>query len=270
MANASVMRSCDIVGVVRLVGECRELWADADAWPAHLLRGACRLSGTSAGVFTESRLAPDRTSTTIVQEVDLGWRDDEAQAHRRRMFDEHPDRVAFLPKCYRLAGRAMDDAAGVASVLRPEMVSDRAWYRGYVFNSYWRPACVDGFVLSFAVNRRTGNLVSLYLCQDLTDPSPAGRAKAVTSLLNELIAPLVGVELAGPADRGLRGLSPRVRQTLDALLAGDSEKEAARRLGLTRPTVHQYVGMLFRHFRVRSRSELMAYFVHRRPTARTR
>ena len=60
-----------------------------------------------------------------------------------------------------------------------------------------------------------------------------------------------------PADRGRAGnganghavgrrgedpcLSPRMRQTLDRLLAGDSEKEIAARFGRSRNTVHVYV-----------------------------
>lgn len=53
-------------------------------------------------------------------------------------------------------------------------------------------------------------------------------------------------------------LSPRVQQTLSRLLAGDSEKQIASRLGLSPNTVHVYVKTLYRHFNVSSRGELMA------------
>jgi hypothetical protein len=33
-------------------------------------------------------------------------------------------------------------------------------------------------------------------------------------------------------------------------------------------TVHDYVGMLYKHFQVSSRSELLAYFVRREPLRR--
>lgn len=58
-------------------------------------------------------------------------------------------------------------------------------------------------------------------------------------------------------------LSPRTRQTLDCLLAGDSEKQVAARLGLSRHTVHVYVKTLYRRFGVSSRGELFARFVRR-------
>jgi DNA-binding NarL/FixJ family response regulator len=45
---------------------------------------------------------------------------------------------------------------------------------------------------------------------------------------------------------------------LSRLLAGESEKEAARRLGLSRATVHEYVTDLYAHFGVHTRAELLA------------
>ena len=53
-------------------------------------------------------------------------------------------------------------------------------------------------------------------------------------------------------------LSPRLRQTLEHLLAGDSEKQVARKLKLSPHTVHIYVKSLYRRFNVSSRGELLA------------
>ena len=53
-------------------------------------------------------------------------------------------------------------------------------------------------------------------------------------------------------------MSPRQRQTLRRLLAGDSEKQVAINLGVSRHTVHVYVKALYRHFEVASRGELLA------------
>jgi DNA-binding CsgD family transcriptional regulator len=59
-------------------------------------------------------------------------------------------------------------------------------------------------------------------------------------------------------------LSPRLRQTLERLLVGDSEKEVAARLGLSRHTVHVYVKTLYRRFDVSSKGELFAAVTGRR------
>jgi DNA-binding CsgD family transcriptional regulator len=56
-------------------------------------------------------------------------------------------------------------------------------------------------------------------------------------------------------------LAPRLRQTLDRLLAGDSEKQIASHLRLSKNTVHVYVKALYRRYEVCSRGELLARFV---------
>ncbi len=58
-------------------------------------------------------------------------------------------------------------------------------------------------------------------------------------------------------------LPPRPRQVLRCLLQGDSDKQAARRLGISSFTVNQYTKVLFRHFGVQGRAELMALWVRR-------
>jgi DNA-binding NarL/FixJ family response regulator len=64
-----------------------------------------------------------------------------------------------------------------------------------------------------------------------------------------------------PPQATLPDLSPRMRQTLQHLLVGDSEKQIAHQLGLSRHTVHVYVKALYRGFGVSSRGELLARFV---------
>jgi DNA-binding NarL/FixJ family response regulator len=54
------------------------------------------------------------------------------------------------------------------------------------------------------------------------------------------------------------GLSPRMRDTLQLLLGGDSEKEVAAKLGLSQHTVHIHVKNLYKRLSVCSRAELMA------------
>jgi DNA-binding NarL/FixJ family response regulator len=61
--------------------------------------------------------------------------------------------------------------------------------------------------------------------------------------------------------RALPTLSPRMRQTLDRLLAGDSEKQIANHMGLSRHTVHVYVKAIYKGFGVSSRGELLSKFV---------
>jgi DNA-binding CsgD family transcriptional regulator len=57
------------------------------------------------------------------------------------------------------------------------------------------------------------------------------------------------------------GLTPRMRQTLSHLLSGDSEKQIAGKLRISRHTVHVYVKQIYRRYNVNSRGELFARWV---------
>ncbi len=67
----------------------------------------------------------------------------------------------------------------------------------------------------------------------------------------------------GAGDSPDQPLPPRLRQTLDCLLLGDSEKQIARKLELSPHTVHVYVKSLYKKFQVSSRGELLARWVKR-------
>jgi DNA-binding CsgD family transcriptional regulator len=86
-----------------------------------------------------------------------------------------------------------------------------------------------------------------------------------TLLLQEQGGPLSVI--SGPDPR-VAALPKRLRAVLDCLLEGDSEKEVAGRLTLSRHTVHQYVKMLYRELEVSSRAELMARCLNPTPTNR--
>jgi DNA-binding CsgD family transcriptional regulator len=76
---------------------------------------------------------------------------------------------------------------------------------------------------------------------------------------------LVGNELGcGPRTEyaaAIERLSPRQQETLKHLLTGDSEKQIAAKLSVSRHTVHVYVKGLYRHFGASSRAELLARWV---------
>jgi DNA-binding CsgD family transcriptional regulator len=55
-----------------------------------------------------------------------------------------------------------------------------------------------------------------------------------------------------------------VRQVLGCLLEGDSDKQAAARLRVSRYTVNQYVKLIFTHFNVTTRGELLARWIKRK------
>lgn len=155
---------------------------------------------------------------------------------------------------------------GWVTVPRSRMADEQTWHAAPHYLNFRRRLDCDDYVVSIrmvdvprrpegiSIDRRHG-------------AAPFGpREVALLKLLHDLIAPLVGIRLATEAHLCREGLSRRLRETLSLLLDGQSEKHAARELGLSLKTVHEYVGMLYRHFQVSSRGELLAYFIRRRPS----
>ena len=259
MGVSNHLRLADVESVFGLVEECRDLWADAQAWQRHLIQGACRLTGMAVGSYIEQRLIGPRVE--FLDMADFGWRDEAARARFMSMFSDHADLSAVCPGVKRLAAAAQ--ARGNVIAVRPQLIADRSWYASRIYNEYRRPAFVDGYILSYVLNDQTGAQIRLAVSQDVGDRAPTARATAILSLLNRRLAPLVGTVLLTRRQAGLHGLSPRLRQTLDALLAGRSEKQVAADLAISQTTVHEHVGRIYRHFGVETRGELMAYFVRR-------
>src|SRR5262249_52751822 len=131
-----------------------------------------------------------------------------------------------------------------AAALREDLCSNRQWYRSEVYNEFRRPIHADGNAIS-VVKHSPGSYTMLDVNQNSGDSRPTRRTRSQLALLHRLLAPLVGTELATDQQRGVHGLSPQLRATLRLLLAGDSEKQVAVALGLSNPTVHEYVGKIY-------------------------
>jgi DNA-binding CsgD family transcriptional regulator len=84
----------------------------------------------------------------------------------------------------------------------------------------------------------------------------AKRRKLVAELCK-----LVGAHVSGGVAGDAVGISPRMRQTLERLVAGDSERQIALKLKISPHTVHVYVKQLYKRFGASSRGELLAKFV---------
>lgn len=247
-----------------MVGECEESWADPSVWWPHLLGETCRLTGAQVGVGFEVRgLAPEH-SPEVLAAADLGWADEQSRGF---YVESMAERGLTIQPCYSPLVRAFHGRRCV-TFLRNQLVRDRDWYRSEMFNEYARHGRTDHYIVSLHRLKVPGVASLLNVNRALNEPPMGGRERRMIELLHEEVAPRIGTRLATWRHRGPHGLSPRPRQALDRLLEGDSEKQAALRLGLSRSTLHEYVTEIYRHFGVRSRGELMAYFLRRRPRTR--
>jgi DNA-binding CsgD family transcriptional regulator len=244
------------------------MWADAAAWRQHLVAGASRLTGMTVAHYAEISIPTPASIPRCLFDVAVGWPRSSDWRIYEASLAAYPNLFDFFIGSQRLLRRLDHLALGEPAVaLREELCPDRRWYRSDVYNEFRRPVRADDNVIS-VLKRGPGILAMLDVNQNSGDAKATQRTRRQLALLHRLIEPMIGTELAMEQQRGMHGLSPQLRTTLERLLHGKAEKRIAAELGLRLPTVHEYVGKLYRHFGVRSRAELMAYFIRRRPLAR--
>jgi len=109
----------------------------------------------------------------------------------------------------------------------------------------------------------TGGVSVIALQRAVGERDFTPREQTLLNFFHAELGRLIGRSLVSATEPSPEGLSPRLSQTLACLLEGDSEKQVAARLSLSRDTTHQYVTALYRHFGVQSRAQLLAYALKR-------
>ena len=250
MGRSNALRLADVRDAFRLLGDCRDAGRILAGWYPLALAGLGRLTGSAVTIGGVIRwgaepLDPGRNVW------DIGW----ATARDRAVWLE----IMTGPRVreHLTPIRSQQVRAGHILRSRRQLVPDREWERSVerddrrsvgqdetVISQHWvRP----GVVQIFSLNRAS------------EDGQLTLRQRRLVGLFHREAIRLFGTALA-VADDPFTTLPPRLREVLAALAEGDSEKQVAARLGLSRHTVHEYVAGLYRRFAVRSRAELMAVY----------
>lgn len=235
---------------LRLAGELRELPRGSAMQKLHALDGLCALVGGQVGLWCVTE-GMDSGTVTLLSALDRGWSGDSERESFLRFFHSEQER-ALDPSMAPLAAKA---AEPMFTVTREQLVDDRTWYRSSHVQDFRRVARVDSCIYSAVRSEAGDTCISIHRPWGAKPFSERERV-LVDVFHNEcrwLHAPSRTIEGAL-----LRGLAPRLRETLSALARGLSEKEVAAELAISRHTVHEYVKSLHRHFGVSSRSELLA------------
>jgi DNA-binding CsgD family transcriptional regulator len=146
-----------------------------------------------------------------------------------------------------------------------QIADEAAYHASPFYQNFRKQIDSDDFVVSIRVVDLPQRPEAILIDRPHGAAPFGAREVALLKLLHDEIAPLVGVRLTTEEHLSRDGLSKRLRETLSLLLEGYSEKQAASELKLATRTVHDYVTMLYQHFEVSSRAELLAYFIRRRP-----
>ena len=158
---------------------------------------------------------------------------------------------------------------GWVTVSRDQFTTPEEFHASQSYSSFRNQIGCDDFLISIRLVDIPGRPEAISIDRPCSAPRFGPREVELLRLLHDEIAPLIGVRLATEEHLCRNGLSRRLAETLTLLLEGHSEKEVAAALSLSPRTVHDYVTTLYKHFEVSSRSELLAYFIRRRPVRRT-
>jgi DNA-binding CsgD family transcriptional regulator len=258
MSKSNRLRHSDLKNIYRLIGECRDLGADPLAWRRRLLEGILKLTGSRVA-YVVGLLGFPGPGIRAAEMSQLGL-EERLQA---KLFAEHFEFMACGgtdPMLGHFAALPLDRQHTRSAF---HVLDLDQWRRSESFQRYHRRMDMDAGILSMRPLSMCGvryhHTLSVRRC--VGERSFSLRDVRLLDCLHHELAPEIGRRLAPVHEPSASQLSPRLRETLECLLDGLSEKQIADRLGISRTTVHEYVTGLYRRFGVNGRAELMARWI---------
>ena len=256
MGKSDLLRVQDVRDAYRLIGECRDLGGDPSLWHQHMFEGLRRLIGAPATSGGEGRwIRPHRTVEPL-NAFGAGFDSRGREMYRAYMRELTPGGDPVFRALHHLSGR-------LVTRTRRQLVPDSEWYRSVTWIDYHRPTKIDDRLVSVCQISDDAAVSVITLHRAPGERNFSSREARLLNFFHGELGPLIGRALVSATEPSPEKVSPRLRQTLACLMEGDSEKQVAARLSLSHDTTHQYVTALYRHFRVRSRAQLMALIVKR-------
>ena len=258
MSKSDCLHPSDVWWAFRLIGDCRDLGNDPRLWHTRMLEGLAIMFGVIHAVAGEAWWPRPGPAVPPVSAYSVVAEPKAEEAFQAYLRVGAPDVDPILSAIGKLP-----DA--LVTRTRAELVSDTEWYRSATFNEHFRVGEIDHQMMSVCrVSENSASSV-IALNRALGDPDFSLRERRLLNFFHVELGRLIGGPLVSALEPNAAQLSPRLRQTLDCLLEGDSEKQVAARLRLSPATVHQYVTGLYRHFGVQSRGQLIARVLRRMP-----
>lgn len=256
MTGANGLRVIDVRDAYRLIGECRDLGADPALWQSRLFEGLSRLFGGAPANGGEGRIVGASGGVVPLSAFDAGFDAAERRTYLAYLRDGGPAVDPFV--------RALQRAGTPLARTRRALLEDGEYYRSPAFDRWLRQGNVDHRLASIFPSGDGSAVSFLHLHRGPGARDFSGRERTLLEFFHGELGPLIGRALVSIAEPTPAGLSRRLRQTLACLMEGDSERQVAARLGVSRATAHQYVTALYRRFGVHSRGQLLAHVLRRR------
>jgi DNA-binding NarL/FixJ family response regulator len=251
----------------RLVQECCDLGDDPPAWHHHMLVGLLQLLGGSTAASGVICASPGREPSLVHMAV-VG-----PEPWLRYCNDQYSQSGAFArtityqrfgQQCFeKVARRGRVPVVKLLLTRSNEQLFSRVeWECSDEFNELRKPLGLDDQLTT--CNVVSPSAIYGWALHRASDDRPFGSyERRLLHMFHHQLARYVGTAISWEPDGGFSGLPVRLRQTLICLLEGDSEKQAAAHLGLSRSTAHGYVAELYRRFAVNTRAELLVRCLHR-------
>lgn len=275
------LASPDVVKLLRVFTGLATMRNDPRSWRVKLLDQVIELlPATAASAFILKNVVPE-APPVVVSLFDAGFK----PGSQRQAFLQEFNTAAFRDLFSRRAlDRFISSRAETFTAFRSDLVDERSWIAEPQVHALRLSAGVEDCLLSLHRGTDRGTAYALYVFRAparhhaLTGATgggggaggggdapvadvPARFGQRERALLHALHAGLDGMFRAEESTHRLNRateLPPRLRQTLECLLAGDTERQVALKLSLSVHTVHDYVKALYTHFGVSSRGELLS------------
>jgi DNA-binding CsgD family transcriptional regulator len=243
------LRARDIRDVMRLVCEMRTFDNDPVGWRIHAGKELSRLIGAAVAMTIQANFTPE--GPLVAAMTDSGWQDTkQRQVYYGWLASQEFKIDPFMDLVSRLGNTTYGFNRG-------QVLDDLSWYAAGTVSEVRRAAGVDDCAFS-SVSLPDGTVNQFAMHRPWGDTCFSRRDSVLLSLFHHELQRLwiADAQRQSPVQE----LPPYLRRTLDALLEGYTEKEAATHLKLTTSTIHTYVKQMYRLLKVGNRIELMYKF----------
>lgn len=245
----------DIRRVFRLLGEVQDLRFDPHAWRQQLVSGLCTIIDARQGMTVQfTDFTPE--GKVGVRDLVLGGYPDPHdlafwdQWGRKGLFREDPQ-IDITSKC----------SKPIFTARREDIISDKQWENSPYFVECVEPTNMRATIIAYfrIPNTEEAFGLAMHRTKYLSDFTLKEK-KLVDLTIQELYLLFQKGRLADLIPT-TKSLTPRQSQVLHYLSQGDSEKQIAARMHLSKHTIHDHIKAIYKFYNVQSRGELFARLI---------
>lgn len=243
--------------IFRLLGDVQELRFNPHSWRENLVSGLCTLINARQGMTIQfSHFTPE--GIVGVDGLVFGGHPDMSemgfwdQWGRKGVFREDPqiDFGSKYPK-HMLTAR------------REDIIPDKQWHSSPFYIECAAQSRVRGTITSFFRIPGTDDAFGLAMHREKSDGNFSIKEKQMVEMTMQELYLLFQENRLPDLIPAATSLTFRQSQVLHYMIQGDSEKQIAARMQLSKHTVHDHIKAIYKYYDVQSRGELFACFIRR-------